>query len=153
MILTPGHEFIDLFLRFLGSWSFSGPVIVFFVGMVLLIQVLNRSRWWAYILGGLVVAALVYASYVGSALLDQDYTHLTAAEAATFLSRQWVNPFAILAGIVAREVSVWTGAWLSGRGRRLRARNAEAQADYDQQVADAQNQAVAAYASPQQGPF
>ena len=152
-MLTPGREFVDLFLRFLGSWAFRGPVIVFFVGMVLLIQVLNRARWWAYILGGLVVAVLVYASYVGSSLLDQDFTRLTAEEAGLFIGRQWVNPFAILAGVIAREVSVWTGAWLGARGRKLKARNAEAQADYDQQLADAQNQAVAAYASPQQSGY
>jgi hypothetical protein len=152
-MLTPGREFVDLFLRFLGSWAFRGPVIVFFVGMVLLIQVLNRARWWAYILGGLVVAVLVYASYVGSSLLDQDFTRLTAEEAGLFIGRQWVNPFAILAGVIAREVSVWTGAWLAARGRKLKARNAEAQADYDQQLADAQNQAVAAYASPQQSGY
>jgi hypothetical protein len=152
-MLTPGREFVDLFLRFLASWAFRGPVIVFFVAMVLLVQVLNRSRWWAYILGGLVVAALVYASYVGSSLLDQDFTRLTAEEAALFIGRQWVNPFAILAGVIAREVSVWTGAWLAARGRKLKARNAEAQADYDQQLADAQNQAVAAYASPQQSGY
>jgi hypothetical protein len=152
-MLTPGREFVDLFLRFLASWAFRGPLIVFFVAMVLLIQVLNRARWWAYILGGLVVAALVYASYVGSSLLDQDFTRLTAQEAALFIGRQWVNPFAILAGVIAREVSVWTGAWLAARGRKLKARNAEAQADYDQQLADAQNQAVAAYASPQQSGY
>ncbi|WP_431278138.1 hypothetical protein [Leifsonia poae] len=152
-LLTPGREFVDLFVHFLGSWAFRGPVIVFFVAMVLLIQVLNRARWWAYILGGLVVAVLVYASYVGSSLLDQDFTRLTAEEAGLFIGRQWVNPFAILAGVVAREVSMWTGAWLAARGRALKVRNAEAQAEYDQQLADAQNQAVAAYATPQQSGY
>jgi len=152
-MLTPGREFMDLFLRFLVSASAWVPVAVFFVGMVLLIQVINRARWWAYILGGLVVAALVYFSYVGAALLDQGPSRLTAEEAAIFISRQWLNPFAVLAAVIAREVSVWTGAWLAARSRKLKARNAEAQADYDQRLADAQNQAVAAYAAPQQSGY
>ncbi|MFF1572837.1 hypothetical protein ACFVWR_08825 [Leifsonia sp. NPDC058292] len=152
-MLTPGREFVDLFLRFLVSYSAWAPVVVFFVGMVLLIQVINRARWWAYILGGLVVAALVYFSYVGAALLDQGPSSLTAEEAAIFIGRQWLNPFAVLAAVIAREVSVWTGAWLAARSRKLKVRNAEARADYDQQVADAQNQAVAAYASPQQSGY
>jgi hypothetical protein len=152
-MLTPGREFVDLFLRFLVSWSAWAPVVVFFIGMVLLIQVINRARWWAYILGGLVVAALVYFSYVGAALLDQGPSRLTAEEAAIFISRQWLNPFAVLAAVIAREVSVWTGAWLAARSRKLKVRNAEAQADYDQRLADAQNQAVAAYAAPQQSGY
>ena len=70
----------------------------------------------------------------------------TPEEFAVLMRTAWVNPFAVLAGIIAREISVWTGAWLSGRGRKLKARNAEAQADYEQQVADQQNQAANAYA-------
>lgn len=147
-ILTPGTAFVDnlnLFVRSYAGWV---PVVVFFVAMVVLIQILNRARWWAYILGGLFVAVLVYLSYIGAVFLDANPGKLTQNEAGILLSRLWVNPFAVLAGVIAREVSVWTGAWLAARGRKLKVRNAEAQADYDQQLADAQNQAVSAYATP-----
>ena len=118
--------------------------------MVVLIQILNRARWWAYILGGLFVAVFVYFAFVGAWIYD---TKVLNAQRRTRprppCSRAWVSPFAVLAGVIAREISMWTGAWLAARGRKLKARNAEAQADYEQQLADAQNQAVAAYAQPQ----
>jgi hypothetical protein len=151
-VLTPSDEFLPSLIQFftggLRGWV---PVVAFFIGMVVLIQLLNRARWWAYILGGLFVAVFVYFVYIGAGLVDAQYWTRNSNELAILLRSAWVNPFAVLAGLIAREISVWTGAWLAGRGRRLKARNAEAQADYEQQVADAQNQAAAAYA--QQGTY
>ncbi|MFP3466300.1 hypothetical protein [Leifsonia sp. SIMBA_070] len=149
-LLTPSDEFVPALIQFftggLRGWT---PVVAFFIGMVVLIQILNRARWWAYILGGLFVAIFVYLVYIGAGLIDAQYWNRTPNEFAILLRSAWVNPFAVLAGVIAREISIWTGAWLAARGRKLKARNAEAQADYEQQVADAQNQAAAAYA--QQG--
>lgn len=151
-LLTPSDEFLPALLQFftggLRGWV---PVVAFFIGMLVLIQILNRARWWAYILGGLFVAVFVYFVYIGAGLIDAEYWKRNSNEFVILLRSAWVNPFAVLAGLIAREISVWTGAWLAGRGRRLKARNAEAQADYEQQVADAQNQAAAAYA--QQGSY
>ncbi|WP_431218735.1 hypothetical protein [Leifsonia xyli] len=149
-LLTPSDEFIPALVQFftggpafgLRGWA---PVLAFFIGMVVLIQILNRARWWAYILGGLFVAVFVYLVYIGANLVDAQYWTRTPNEFAILLRTTWVNPFAVLAGVIAREMSIWTGAWLAARGRKLKARNAEAQADYEQQVADAQNQAAAAY--------
>lgn len=153
-LLTPSDEFGPALREFfLGGNAFGlrgwAPVLAFFIGMVVLVQILNRARWWAYILGGLFVAVFVYLVYVGASLVEGQYWLRTPNEFAILLRSVWVNPFAVLAGVIAREMSIWTGAWLAARGRRLKARNAEAQADYEQQLADAQNQAVAAYA--QQG--
>ncbi|MEY9952576.1 hypothetical protein [Leifsonia sp. EB34] len=146
-MLTPSSEFLPVLTQYfttqLSGWA---PIVAFFVGMVVLIQIINRARWWAYILGGLFVAVFVYLVYVGAELSDAHYLSRNAEEQALILSRVWVNPFAVLAGVIAREMSVWTGAWLAARGRKLKARNAEAQADYEQQLADAQNQAANAYA-------
>ncbi|ANF31516.1 hypothetical protein A0130_07380 [Leifsonia xyli] len=149
-LLTPSDEFGPALLQFftggpafgLRGWA---PVLAFFIGMVVLIQILNRARWWAYILGGLFVAVFVYLVYIGANLVDAQYWLRTPSEFNVLLRSAWVNPFAVLAGVIAREISIWTGAWLAARGRKLKARNAEAQADYEQQVADAQNQAAAAY--------
>jgi hypothetical protein len=149
-MLTPSSDFIPTLIQFftsqLSGWA---PIVAFFVGMVVLIQIINRARWWAYILGGLFVAIFVYLVYIGAGLFDAHFFTRNAEEQSLILSRAWVNPFAVLAGVIAREASIWTGAWLAARGRKLKARNAEAQADYEQQVADAQNQAANAYA--QQG--
>jgi hypothetical protein len=149
-LLTPSDEFLPSLLDFftggvalgLRGWA---PVLAFFIGMVVLIQLLNRARWWAYILGGLFVAIFVYFVYIGASLVEAQYWTRNPNEFAILLRSAWVNPFAVLAGVIAREISIWTGAWLAARGRKLKARNAEAQADYEQQVADAQNQAAAAY--------
>ncbi|MEN2736639.1 hypothetical protein ABCS02_02510 [Microbacterium sp. X-17] len=146
-MLTPSSEFLPVLTQYfttqLAGWA---PIVAFFVGMVVLIQIINRARWWAYILGGLFVAIFVYLVYIGAELSDAHYLSRNADEQALILSRVWVNPFAVLAGVIAREMSVWTGAWLAARGRKLKARNAEAQADYEQHLADAQNQAANAYA-------
>jgi hypothetical protein len=146
-MLTPSSEFLPVLRQYftsqLSGWA---PIVAFFVGMVVLIQIINRARWWAYILGGLFVAVFVYLVYIGAELSDAHYLSRNAEEQALILSRVWVNPFAVIAGVIAREMSVWTGAWLAARGRKLKARNAEAQADYEQQLADVQNQAANAYA-------
>lgn len=153
-LLTPSNEFGPALREFFTGGNAVGlrgwaPVLAFFIGMVVLVQILNRACWWAYILGGLFVAVFVYFVYVGASLIEGQYWLRTPGEFAILLRATWVNPFAVLAGVIAREISIWTGAWLAARGRKLKARNAEAQADYEQQLADAQNQAVAAYA--QQG--
>lgn len=148
-LLAPGSEFIPALIQFSTHSTAWAPVVAFFIGMVVLIQIINRARWWAYILGGLFVAVFVYLVYIGAALIDNGYLQKNPGERQILLTQVWVAPFAVLAGVIAREVSIWTGAWLAARGRKLKARNAEAQADYEQQVADAQNQAANAYA--QQG--
>ncbi|MBO1740306.1 hypothetical protein [Leifsonia sp. TF02-11] len=148
-LLAPGSEFIPALIQFSTHSTAWAPVVAFFIGMVVLIQIVNRARWWAYILGGLFVAVFVYLVYIGAALIDNGFLQKNPGERQILLTQVWVAPFAVLAGVIAREVSIWTGAWLAARGRKLKARNAEAQADYEQQVADAQNQAANAYA--QQG--
>ncbi|WP_223691855.1 hypothetical protein [Leifsonia poae] len=153
--LTPGSEFLhDLNRFFLAQTAGWVPIVAFFVGMVVLIQIVNRARWWAYTLGGLFVAVFVYFAFVGASVLDAGLaSSLNSSEISVLLARLWLSPFAVIAGVIAREISMWTGAWLAARGRKLKVRNAEALADYDQQLADAQNQAVAAYASPQQSGY
>ncbi|MGO4534644.1 hypothetical protein [Leifsonia sp. 2MCAF36] len=153
-LLTPSDEYLSQLLEFFtGGVAFGlrgwAPILAFFIGMVVLIQILNRARWWAYILGGLFVGIFVYFVYIGAGLIDAQYWTRNPNEFAILLRTAWVSPLAVLAGVIAREISIWTGAWLAARGRKLKARNAEAQADYEQQVADAQNQAASAYA--QQG--
>ena len=44
----------------------------------------------------------------------------------------------IAAALVAREATIWFGAWIGARGRKLKARNAEALAEYEVALAEAQ---------------
>jgi hypothetical protein len=59
---------------------------------------------------------------------------MTPTEAAHFIGTQWLNPGAIAAGVVAREVPIWFGAWIAARGRKVTARNIEARQEYDRLI-------------------
>ncbi|WP_051973543.1 hypothetical protein [Cryobacterium sp. MLB-32] len=112
------------------------PVLFFFLAFALLVVILNRSGWWAYVLFGFLVGVVVYFSYIGGALLTVQAWNLSPAEASRFLSTQWLNPGALAAGIIAREVPIWAGAWIARRGKRVTARNIEARHEYERLLAE-----------------
>jgi len=112
------------------------PAVFFFIGFSLLVLIVNRGGWWAYVLFGFLVAVIVYFSYVGAALLTVQAWNFTPSEAVRFITAQWLNPGAIAAAIVAREVPIWFGAWIARRGRTVTARNAAAKQDYDRRLAE-----------------
>jgi hypothetical protein len=112
------------------------PVVFFFIAFSLLVLIVNRGGWWAYVLFGFLVAVVVYFSYIGAALLTVQAWNFTPSEAVRFISAQWLNPGAIAAAIVAREVPIWFGAWISRRGRGVTTRNVAARQDYDRRLAE-----------------
>lgn len=123
--------------RFLVNFAFIVPVVFFAIAFILLVLILNRAGWWAYIIGGFVVAAIVYAgSIVGAYLAVQGWT-MSSDELGAFLRSLMMDPLPLAAAIVAREVSVWTGAWVASRGRKVKERNQAARAEYDRAVAEA----------------
>lgn len=109
------------FVTFLSSAFFWVPVIVFLVGLILLVLVLNRAGWWAHVFGSLILAIAVYFGMIGVLLLIANVFHGTP-DPITFASLA-VNPWVIAAAVVAREVSIWTGLGIAARGRRVKARN------------------------------
>ncbi|MEP6481579.1 MAG: hypothetical protein ABJA94_06175 [Rhodoglobus sp.] len=127
-----------------GSFSFSFvtdarfyiPVLFFIIGFVLLVLVLNRAAWWAYIVGSLALAVFVYFGTVGVGLLGQGIISHTPAEAAVMYGEALRSPFVIVSALLAREVSIWVGAGIASRGRRVKLRNVEAHAAYEQELAD-----------------
>ncbi|MFO7690388.1 MAG: hypothetical protein R6W83_07510 [Cryobacterium sp.] len=112
------------------------PVIFFFLAFSLLIVLVNRAGWWSYVLFGFLVAVVVYFSYLSGALLTVQAWNQTPEAALRFLSSQWLNPGAIAAAVIAREVPIWFGAWISRRGRGVTARNAAAHAEYERILAE-----------------
>lgn len=138
------------FLRFVNSSAFFIPVLVFAVFFVLLAIVLNRAGWWSYILGSLVVGILVYFVSIGALLLLNNVIGMTPSAAARAFRVAAESPLIITAALVAREVSLWMGAAIAARGRRVKAKNAEARAVFDGESARARadyERAVAANAS------
>lgn len=112
------------------------PVIFFFLAFALLVAIVNRGGWWAYVLGGFAVAVVVYFSYIGGALLAVQAWNLTPSEATRFITSQWLNPGAIAAAVVAREVPIWFGGWIARRGRSVTAKNVAARQEYERQLAE-----------------
>ncbi|WP_349898767.1 hypothetical protein [Parafrigoribacterium soli] len=138
------------FLGFLTSAAFFVPVLVFAVVFILLVLLLNRANWWAYILGSLFVGVLVYFVSIGILLLVNGVVGLTPSAAARAFRAAAQSPVIVAGALVAREVSLWMGAAVAARGRRVRARNAEDRAAFDRDTARARaeyERAVAANAA------
>jgi hypothetical protein len=134
---------------FLALAAFYIPTLFFVIAFVLLVLVVNRANWWAFIVGSLVVAVIVYFGSIGLGLLTQNIILATPDRAAELFRASLGNPFVIAAALLAREVSLWTGGIISRRGRRLRARNLENRAAYDRELAQtrAEHERAAAAAS------
>jgi hypothetical protein len=116
--------------------TFYVPVLFYVIGAVLLVLIVNRAGWAAYVIGSIFVGLLVYFGTVGMLLLGQGIILMTPTEAAQLFNEGLRNPLIIAAALVGREVSMWTGALISRRGRRLKVRNAEAHEAWQREVAD-----------------
>ncbi|MDR5698431.1 hypothetical protein [Agromyces aerolatus] len=130
-----GGDATDLFLQFLTRPIFWVPIIATFVGFALLVVIINRGPWWMYAVFGLLVGALVYFSYIGAALLTVNAWELTQQQAIDFVNSRWLDPLAIAAGVIAREVPIWLGGWIAKRGRGVAERNRLAMEAYDRELA------------------
>jgi hypothetical protein len=122
--------------NFIGEESFFVPVVMYAIGFVLLVLVLNRAAWWSYILGSIFVGLFVYFGTAGVLLLLGGVIEATPAQAGADFARALANPLVIAAGIIARETSLWTGAAIASRGRRVKAKNAKAMDQYNQEMED-----------------
>lgn len=115
---------------FLGDAAFWVPVLLFAVGFVLMVLLLNRAAWWLHVLGSILVAAVVYFGTIGIALLlNLVQNEIPDAGFTTFAAA----PFILLATVIAREVSIWVGLLIARRGGRLKTRNAQARADFERE--------------------
>lgn len=122
------------FLIFLGLPVFYVPILVFLVAFVLLVLIVNRASWWAYVLGSFIIALLVYVVSIGILLLTNGVMAMTASEAFRAFAVTAFSPL-LIAAIVAREVPIWFGAAIAARGRRQKQRNAEEKAAFDTELA------------------
>ncbi|MET0990592.1 MAG: hypothetical protein ABWY54_08105 [Glaciihabitans sp.] len=120
--------------NFIGVASFYVPVAAYALGFVLLVLLLNRAAWWAYILGSIFVGLFVYFGTAGVLLLLGGVIQSTPAEAADDFARVLADPLVIAAAILGREVALWTGAAIASRGRRVKAKNAKALEAYNRDM-------------------
>lgn len=122
------------------------PVAFFAVGFILLALIANRASWWAYVIGSFLVALFVYFGSVGAFVLINNVLAMTAADAATTVARYFLSPGGIAAALLAREVSLWTGAAIAARGRRVKLRNVEAREAFDREQEEERARRDASYA-------
>ncbi|MBM7505727.1 hypothetical protein ACFPER_01325 [Agromyces aurantiacus] len=131
---TPA-EAVRVFGQFAAQPVFWIPVVFFFLAFAVLAIILNRAAWWAWAVFGLIVGIVVYFSYIGGALLTVAAWQFTPGQAADFLRERWLDPFAIIAFIVARELPIWFGGWIAAHGRTVTERNRVAREEYERQLA------------------
>lgn len=139
--LTNHFTFEEFFRTQLVGAEIYVPVIVFFVFFWLLSVLTNRGGWWSYVIFGLIIGLLVFASVPiatqvqqminGGAMHRVDFATLYTSDLAYLVP-------AVLGGVWARELVSWFGAAIAARGRVVRRRNDEAWDDYERQV-DAYN--------------
>jgi hypothetical protein len=125
----------SVFTQFVARPVFWVPIIATFVGFALLAVIVNRGPWWYYAVFGLLVGVLVYFSYIGAALLTVEAWTLSVEQGNEFLRQRWLDPFAITAAVVAREIPIWFGGWIAARGRTVTERNRLAREAYDRELA------------------
>ena len=123
-------------IGFLTDPGFYLPALAFFVGLVLVTLVLNRAGWWSHIIGSVVVGLITWFGSASLALLAAGMFTMNQTQANETFWAALFSPILIIAALLAREVSIWTGAILARRGRSLKVRNAEAQAEYEREQAE-----------------
>ncbi|WP_438353816.1 ABC transporter [Microbacterium sp. CJ88] len=111
-----------------GLWV---PVAVFFIAFWLLGAIINRGRWGAWVILGVLVGVASYGGHILGQLFDAPFWALTVREGATVAEGQLLAPLAIAAFVFGRELTIWFGAWVSARGRRMTELNIEAQREYE----------------------
>ena len=121
------------FSAFVQNAIFWIPVMMFALGFIVLVVILNRAGWWAHVIGSLLVALFVYFASIGLLLLVDNVIGKTPAEANAAFGALATNPLMIAAALVAREVSIWIGLAIAARGRRVRARNEETRTAWDRE--------------------
>jgi hypothetical protein len=124
-LLNRDADPLSTFSLFIQNAVFGVPVLVFLVAFVLLVLIVNRAGWPAHVFGSLLVGLAVYFGSIGILLhIGNIGAAATGDEPGTFGALA-LNPFVIIAALVAREVSIWMGLAISARGRRVKARNVE----------------------------
>lgn len=138
-------NFVDVLMGFIGTAAFYVPVALFTIVMVCWSLLANRAGWWTYIIASFFLAFIAFAGY-HLGIAAQDVVNGSAFSVDKFIASLKAPeqlPGALIAFIAARESALWIGGFSSLRGRRIKRKNAEAQAEYDRKVAEERELSVA----------
>lgn len=123
-------------LSFLTSSAFYVPVLFYVLSAILLALIINRGGWGAWVFGSIFVGLIVYFGTILVFILGNGIITMTPSDGADLFGQALRNPLVIAAAFIAREVSMWSGALLSRRGRRLRTHNTDAHAAWQQDIVE-----------------
>ncbi|WP_203581796.1 ABC transporter [Microbacterium hibisci] len=126
-----GENFGTAALGALGTWSLWVPVVVFFIAFWLLGAIINRGRWGAWVVFGILVGIAAYGGHILGALFQAPFWELTASEGGELAEAELLTPLAIAAFVIGRELTIWFGAWAAARAKRVTELNVEAQREYE----------------------
>ena len=124
-------DLADAALAALTTWGLWVPTVAFFVGFWFLGAIINRGGWGHWVVWGLVVGVISWGGYLLGALFAAPFWMLTNREGIDLLQQSVLAPLAIVAFVLGRELTVWFGAWVARRGRRVTELNDEAQREYE----------------------
>ncbi|WP_285138040.1 ABC transporter [Microbacterium sp. lyk4-40-TSB-66] len=133
-LLTDGLQVAELgsaALSALTTWGLWVPTVAFFFGFWFLGALINRGRWGHWVVWGLVVGVVAWAGHLLGVLIAAPFWMITGRESADLLLNNVLAPLAIVAFVLGRELTIWFGAWVAARGRRVTELNAEAQREYE----------------------
>lgn len=136
LFLMPSSTLGESFAGFLASSAFWVPLVVFLVFFLLMVLIVNRAGWSVWVLGSFLVAVLVYFGSIGGILLASNIFQMTPEQAAEGFRQLALSAPVIVATVLAREVTIWFGAAIASRGRKVKVRNLESQAAFERELAD-----------------
>lgn len=108
-------------LAFLATPVYWLTSIAFTLYFILLAIIINKGHWRTFVLLGLLVALLTYATAIGAGLFTVHAWTLTFAEALDFMWHAIAfNPLILVAVVLSREIPIWFGGWIALKARKLR---------------------------------
>jgi hypothetical protein len=134
LVNPPQSAFGGSILGFVTSSAFWVPVAVYFVVFALLALLVNRGSWASWVLLSFLLAVIVYFASIGVLLLFEGVFGMTPSEATQDFGRLALSAPLIVVAILAREVTIWFGAAIAARGRKVKERNLEARAAYEREL-------------------
>jgi hypothetical protein len=135
----PSTFLTDGFMPWVLSWTFAAAALSFFIALTLLVLIVGRAGWWIYVLGGFIVAVFVWVVTLLGAAFDASLQGAAVSWHPYLLVTEYGLFFPVIAAaLVAREATVWFGAWIGSRGRKVKRQNAEAIVEYERAMAEVQ---------------
>ncbi|QYH35334.1 hypothetical protein [Salinibacterium sp. M195] len=123
-------------LGFVQAPSFYVPIAFFALGAIIIALIVNRAGWAAHVFSSIVVGLVVYFGTIGALLLINGVIQNTPDQAQVMFAAALGDPRVIAAGLLGREVSLWTGALVAKRGRKVTERNRVSRAEWEAELAE-----------------